>query len=133
MRRPPSDPITRRLRRLGVPDPAARRLALAGTPIDLDARTELCQRGARGTEAFLLVEGEAVVELDDGRQIAVGPGAVIGELAVLDTLVRRNATVRTTSPCLVLVYDVRTFRSLAAADDLRSILAPRRDAAATAA
>ena len=39
---------------------------------------------------------------------------MIGELATLDPFARRNATVRTTKPSLVLVYDVRTFRSLAA-------------------
>ena len=131
MRRTPHDPLARRLRDLGLPEAASRRLALAGTPIDLAAGTELCRKGARGTEAFLLVEGEAVVELDE-RAVTVGPGAVIGELAVLDAFARRNATVRTTVPSLVLVYDVQTFRSLAASESLHAILAPRERAATAA-
>ena len=132
MRRPLRDPLARQLRALGLPEHAARRLALAGTPIDLAAGTELCREGERGTEAFLLVEGEAVVELPGGP-VVVGPGAVIGELAVLDTFARRNATVRTTVPSLVIVYDVQTFRSLAAIEALHSILAPPRERSATAA
>ena len=130
MRRSPHDPLTRRLRALGLPEPAARRLALAGTPIDLPAGTDLCRKGDRGTEAFLLVEGRATVQLDEDHEVVVGPGAVIGELAVLDVTARRNATVRTTDPALVLVYDVQTFRSLAATDSLHEILVPTREPAA---
>lgn len=132
MRRTPHDPLARKLRALGLPEPAARRLALAGTPIDVPAGTALVTKGERGAEAFLLVEGEAVVELDD-QQVVDGPGAVIGELAVLDSSARRNATVRTTAPSLVLVYDVQTFRSLAATDELRAILVPPREPVASAA
>jgi CRP-like cAMP-binding protein len=131
MRRSPHDPLARRLRALGLPEPAARRLALSGTPIDLPAGAVLCEKGGRGMEAFFLVDGEAVVDLGD-REVVVGPGAVIGELAALDAFARRNATVRTTTPSLVLVYDVQTFRSLAASD-LRPILVPARDTSATAA
>jgi len=118
-----------RLRALGLPAAAAQRLALAGTPLDLPEGTTLVTKGERGAEAFVLVEGEAIVELDD-REVVVGPGAVIGELAVLDVFARRNATVRTTTASLVLVYDVQTFRSLAAAEDLRPILVPEREPAA---
>jgi CRP-like cAMP-binding protein len=132
MRRSPHDPLARRLRALGLPEGAARRLAQAGTPIDLPAGVPLCTKGDRGTEAFLLLDGAAVVELDGG-QVVVGPGAVIGELATLDPFARRNATVRTTEPSLVLVYDVQTFRSLAAVPQLRPTLVPDRHAASTAA
>jgi len=59
--------------------------------------------------------------------VRVGPGAVIGETATLDPFARRNATVTTTRPCRALVYDVRTFRSLAATG-LRDVLVPDRAA-----
>ena len=129
MIRTPHDPLARRLRALGLADPIARRLAQAGTPIDVPAGATLCAKGERGTEAFVLVEGEAVVELDE-QTITVGPGSVIGELATLDPFARRNATVRTTVPSLVLVYDVQTFRSLAAVPQLRPVLVPDRHPAA---
>lgn len=122
------DPLTTTLRSLGFSESAARRLARAGTPIDLDAGTPLTVKGERGEEAFLLVEGAALVDLGDA-QVAIGPGAVVGELATLDPFARRNATVRTTERSLVLVYDVQTFRSLAATD-LHEVLVPHREPAA---
>ncbi len=126
MRRSPRDPYISSLRALGFSESAARRLARHGTPIDLDAGVPLTTKGELGAEAVLLVEGEAVVELAD-REVRVGPGAVIGEIAALDPHARRNATVRTASRSLVLVYDVQTFRSLAATD-LRPVLVPDRAA-----
>ena len=126
MRRSPRDPFVTTLRTLGFSESAARRLARHGTPIDLDAGVPLTTKGEFGGEAFLLVEGEAIVELAEG-DVRVGPGAVIGEIAALDPHARRNATVRTASRSLVLVYDVQTFRSLAATD-LRPVLVPDRAA-----
>lgn len=121
------DPVTTTLRSLGFSESAARRLSRAGTPIDLDAGVALTTKGERGEEAFLIVEGEAVVDLGD-RTVTVGPGQVVGEIATLDPFVRRNATVRTAGRALVLVYDVQTFRSLAATD-LHPLLVPERTAA----
>lgn len=124
MRRTPRDPRIQSLRSIGFSESAARRLARAGTPVDLGPDTVLCTKGSRGEEAFVLLEGEAVVDLAD-RHVVVGPGAVIGELATLDPRTRRNADVRTTERSLVLVFDVQTFRALAATD-LRSVLVPER-------
>jgi CRP-like cAMP-binding protein len=126
MRRSPRDPFIDSLRAIGFGESAAVRLARAGTPIDLDPGVALTTKGELGSEAFLLLEGEAVVELASG-DVRVGPGAVIGEIAALDPAARRNATVRTLGRCLVLVYDVQTFRSLAATD-LRPVLVPERAA-----
>ena len=122
------DPMTTKLRSLGFSESAARRLAQAGTPIDLDPGVALTTKGERGGEAFVILEGEAVVELETGP-VRVGPGAVVGEIAALDPLLRRNATVTTATRTLVLVYDVQTFRSLAASD-LHAVLVPERRAAA---
>jgi CRP-like cAMP-binding protein len=127
MLRTQRDPLTTALRSLGFSESAARRLARAGTPIDIDAGVPLTTKGQRGEEAFLLVEGTAIVDLGD-HDVHVGPGEVIGEIAALDPVLRRNATVRTATRSLVLVYDVQTFRSLAATD-LRSVLVPERSAA----
>lgn len=128
MRRPPRDPMARTLRTLGFADSVARRLSAAGTPIDIDEGVALTTKGERGDEAFLLLEGEAIVDLGH-TEIVVGPGAVIGEIAALDPHARRNATVRTSERSLVLVYDVQTFRALAATD-LRPVLLPERTATA---
>src|SRR5689334_9108952 len=99
MRRSPRDPMAQTLRELGFSESASRRLAQAGTPIDLDPGIALTTKGERGEEAFLILEGEAVVDLG-AEQVHVGPGAVVGELAALDPFVRRNATVTTTARTL---------------------------------
>lgn len=125
-RRP--DPIVTRLETLGFSRAAATRLSHRGTVVDLGAGTTLCRAGERGTQAFLLLGGEAVVQTDD-TEITVSPGAAIGELATLDPHRVRNATVRTTTPVRVLVFDVTTYRSLAEQADLRPRLAPKRAAA----
>ena len=70
------------------------------------------KEGERGTQAFLLLEGQAEVHLAD-EQVMVGAGDVVGELATLDPHRRRNVTVVAAGPIKVLVYDVRTYRALA--------------------
>ncbi len=122
------DVVAHRLEDLGFPKDAARRLSASGTLLHLDAASVLCREGERGTQAFLLLRGEAHVQLADVT-VVVRPGEVIGELATLDPHRLRNATVVAAGPVEVLVYDVATYRSLAQLDDLRSRLVPERTAA----
>jgi CRP-like cAMP-binding protein len=123
-----TDPIARQLEVLGVPRDAAELLSQRGTFLQLPAGTTLCTEGERGLEAFLLVDGEANVVLS-GDVIPVGPGSVIGELATLDPRRTRNANVVAATDVDVLVFDVRTFRSLAEQADLHARLVPERAAA----
>lgn len=128
MRTRRQDPIATRLETLGFSRAAANRLSHRGTVVDLSPGVALCRAGERGTQAFLLLGGDALVQTDDA-EITVGPGAAIGELATLDPHRVRNATVTTTTPVRVLVFDVLTYRSLADQADLRPRLAPQRAAA----
>ena len=122
------DQVALRLEELGFPRDAARRLSATGTLLHLDAGYILCREGERGTQAFLLLEGEAEVQVG-GQSVLIGAGEVVGELATLDPHRRRNATVLANGPVDVLVFDVKTYRSLAQFDDLRSRLVPVRTAA----
>lgn len=64
----------------------------------------LVEQGDPGDRLYLLLDGVLVVEVD-GRQVAeVGPGAVLGERAVLEGG-RRTATLRAATPCRVAVVD----------------------------
>ncbi len=63
------------------------------------------------------------------RVVTLGAGDVVGELATLDPARTRNATVVATTELLVLVFDARTFNSLAREQALASILRPERSAA----
>lgn len=75
---------------LGVLDDVARgRLAASGAPIELAAGSLLFQAGDPGDAAFVLLSGELEVKTRglDGREVrlmALRPGAVVGEMAVID-------------------------------------------------
>lgn len=129
LRRTPTDTIAAALEQAGIPTPIARELSEAGTPLNFDAGIALCQKGSFGKEAFVLVRGEAVVRLADGDHVVV-PGDVFGEIATLDFSLPRTATVETTEPSVVLVYDAKTFRYLA--EKFPSVLAPEREAVTAA-
>lgn len=121
-----TDPVVAKLRSLGIADEAAKRLVASGTPLDVPGDVDLCVEGTRGEEAFVILEGHATVKLPEG-DVRVGPGDVVGEIAALDPHARRTATVTTDGPVTVLVYDVRSFRSLADGE-LHDLLVPERDA-----
>jgi hypothetical protein len=74
-------------------DPPFRRLA---------AGEVLVAQGEAGDELYLLFDGVLAVE-QDGRQVAeVGPGAIVGEMALLEGG-RRTATLRAVTRCRVAV------------------------------
>jgi hypothetical protein len=86
--------LERQLSRLIVgADPPFRRL---------QPEEALVEQGEAGEELFLLFDGVLAVEAD-GRTIAeVGPGAILGEMALLRGG-RRTATLRAVTPCRVAV------------------------------
>ncbi len=62
----------------------------------------LTEQGEAGSELFLLLNGVLAVEVD-GRKVAeVGPGALLGERALLEQG-RRTATLRAQTPATVAV------------------------------
>jgi CRP/FNR family cyclic AMP-dependent transcriptional regulator len=81
------------------------------TLVDVEAGDVLTTEGTTGREAFVLMSGTAVVTIA-GREVAtVGPGDVVGEMAVLDGQ-PRTATVTALEPMRVLAIDPRSFRTL---------------------
>lgn len=71
----------------------------------------LTTEGTPGRDAFIVVEGIARVT-KDGRLIAhVGPGDVVGEMALTDHG-PRSASVVATSPMRVLTFDAPSFAAL---------------------
>ena len=70
-------------------DDACVRLAQAGRPVDLATGAVLSQAGDPGDAMFIVLEGELEVRTvsSGGREVrlvALGPGAVAGEMAALD-------------------------------------------------
>jgi Cyclic nucleotide-binding domain len=77
----------------------------------------LTRQGEPGDELYLVLDGVAVVEVDERAVAEVGPGAVVGERAILEEGLR-TSTVRATTPLRVAVarrdaIDVEKMRALA--------------------
>jgi CRP-like cAMP-binding protein len=68
----------------------------------LQAGRTLVEQGERGEELFLLFDGVLRVEVDGKPVAEVGPGAILGEMALLRDG-RRMATLRAVTPCRVAV------------------------------
>ena len=72
----------------------------------------VCRQGDRGDALYVIQEGWVdVVHEDDGAESQVGrlgPGAIVGEMAIFDGL-PRSATVRAAGPARILTLDRRAF------------------------
>jgi CRP-like cAMP-binding protein len=68
----------------------------------LQAGRTLVRQGEQGQELFLLFDGVLQVEVDGEPVTQVGPGAILGEMALLQDG-RRMATLRAVTPCRVAV------------------------------
>src|SRR6266576_2787780 len=61
----------------------------------------LIEQGASGDEMFLVLDGMFAVEVDDQQVAQVGPGAIVGERAVVERS-SRTATLRALTACRVV-------------------------------
>jgi hypothetical protein len=68
----------------------------------LEAAEALVEQGEPGDELFLLLDGVLVVELDGEELAEIGPGAILGEQALLEGGTR-TATLRARTPARVAV------------------------------
>lgn len=84
------------------------KIAKASDEIAVKAGTTLVDQGQQGREAFIVVDGTATVKRNGRKITSVGPGAVIGELSLLDRG-PRTATVMAETDMTVLVIDQRNF------------------------
>ena len=66
----------------------------------LDEGEVLVEQGQTGTDVYLLFDGVLMVEIDGQPVTELGPGAVVGEMALLEGG-RRTATLRAVTPCRV--------------------------------
>jgi CRP-like cAMP-binding protein len=84
---------------------------------DLAAGELLTHEETVGRQAFIILSGQAAVTIG-GRHIAtVGPGDIIGEIALLDRR-PRTATVTALEPMQAFVVDPRSFNSLLAEPEI---------------
>lgn len=97
----------------GLPDKVLDGLDGHLDDLEVEAGATLTTQGQQGYETFVVVEGTAEV-LADGQVVAeLGPGELIGEIAVLQHRVR-TATVRARTPMRLLVVESRQVDALLA-------------------
>lgn len=84
------------------------KIAKASDELGVPAGHVLCDQGQMGREAFVIMEGTATVRRNGKKVATLGPGAVVGELSLLDHG-PRTATVTADTDLTVLVIDSRHF------------------------
>ncbi len=87
------------------------RFAALGERVDAEAGAILIDQGDVGVECFLVLEGEAGVYAGGEQVATVGPGTVVGEMALIGHK-PRNASVTATTPMRLLAFNITSFRKL---------------------
>ena len=104
--------------RLGKSD--LKRLGQLADEVDVKAGKVLMRQGEFGSEMFVVVSGAVRVEQNGETINELGPGAWLGEMALLSEG-RRTATVTTTEPTRAFVVAHREFHALM--DEMPSVRA----------
>jgi CRP-like cAMP-binding protein len=84
------------------------KVAKASDEIRMTAGTLIVDQGQTGREAFVVLDGEVEIKRNGRKVASVGPGAVVGELSLLDHG-PRTATAICVTDCTLLVIDQRRF------------------------
>ncbi|MEA2382195.1 MAG: family transcriptional regulator, cyclic receptor protein [Solirubrobacteraceae bacterium] len=106
-------------------------IAALAAEVSVPDGKELVREGDYSYDVLAIEEGTASVERHGEHLADLGPGDVVGEMGVLERS-QRNATVRATSPMLLVTltgWDVRRLRKSAprVVDHLRDVVAKRRE------
>jgi CRP-like cAMP-binding protein len=98
----------------GLTEAHRRMVARLVDELDAEAGETLMEEGAFGYEAIFIEQGTADV-LQDGRRInGVGPGEIVGELALVGSGGRRTATVVASTPVRALSLTSHSVREIQA-------------------
>ena len=84
--------------------------------VDVRAGHELLRQGRLGDSFFVLLEGEASVEVDGQPRRTLGPGDFFGEISMLDRG-PATATVVTVTPARLMVMSHSQFRDAIKGND----------------
>lgn len=84
-------------------------VAQLGEPVDAQPGAVLIDQGDVGLECFLVLEGEAGISSGGEHVATIGPGTVVGEMALIGHR-PRNATVVAHSPMRLLSFDIAAFK-----------------------
>lgn len=94
------------------------KIAKAGDEVAMPAGSLIVDQGQTGREAFVVLSGAVQVRRNGKKVATLGPGAIVGELSLLDHG-PRTATVVCETDCTFLLLDQRRF--LAVIDDVPAL------------
>jgi CRP/FNR family transcriptional regulator, cyclic AMP receptor protein len=94
-----------------LPGDARRTIAQHADELDVPEGTDLVRQGDFAYEFFVIEEGRADVLRDGEKLTELGPGDFLGEMGIVNKVVR-SATVVTTAPSKVIVMSEQDFRSM---------------------
>ncbi|MGH2471962.1 MAG: cyclic nucleotide-binding domain-containing protein [Candidatus Limnocylindria bacterium] len=108
------DPRTDRLRSVPLfsscSDKELAFIASRTDEVDIPAGRILCEKGQTGGDFFVILDGRADVDADQGKK-SLGPGDFFGEIALIDNG-PRTATVIAATPMRCLVLGHSQFRDV---------------------
>jgi len=87
------------------------RVAVLADGVDVEQGAVLIDQGKPGQECFVILDGEAGVFVRDDLVATLGPGSMVGEMALIDHR-PRSATVVAQTDMRVLSFDTKSFRTL---------------------
>lgn len=87
------------------------RVAEIGEPVDAEPGAVLMDQGDVGTECFFVIDGQAGVYSGGQHIAAIGPGSIVGEMALVGHK-PRNASVVADTPMQLLAFNIAAFKKL---------------------
>jgi CRP/FNR family cyclic AMP-dependent transcriptional regulator len=87
------------------------RVATLCEEVDAEEGAELMAQGRPGQEAYVILDGRAAVYIGGQQKAELGPGEIVGEMALIDHR-PRIADVRALTSMTLLAFDAEQFRRL---------------------
>jgi CRP-like cAMP-binding protein len=87
------------------------RVAELAEEVEVQEGAELIDQGRPGLECFVIVEGQAGLYFSGEQRKVLGPGEMVGEMALIDHR-PRSATVKALTPMKLLSFDAKRFKTL---------------------
>ena len=87
------------------------KIAALGEPVDAESGAILMDQGDVGTECFFVIDGHAGVFSSGQHIAAIGPGSIVGEMALVGHK-PRNASVVAESAMRLLAFNIVAFKKL---------------------
>jgi CRP-like cAMP-binding protein len=95
----------------GFTDDELARVAELADDVEAESGAMLVDQGRVGQECYVILDGQAGVFANGEHIATVGPGMMVGEMALVEHR-PRNATVVAETPMRLLAFDTRHFKQL---------------------